>query len=249
MSIRAMTNVFDRQDIKSPTDRFVLIALVDHASEDGENIYPSINRLVSKTGFSDRTIQSSIKSLIEQGVLVRRNSGKGGRNITNRFAYVFKNTEVDSVNPEADDIETPKLTAENTEGDSPESSVNHHKKEPSLIKDSPTYVPVGDEFEDKPKKRVKTYKHPALLLYREIVHRYVPRVYEQDVALVVGENPPDLARWGAHVKKWVGRGWNPQNIDGMLEAFRNGGIKDKKPSSDERREQILQEISNGNGSR
>ena len=117
MSVRAMSNVFDRQDIKSSTDRFVLLALTDHASDDGENIYPSVETVCRKTGFSERTVQGAIKNLVAIGALVP--DGKGKR-MTNKYRYTFA--------PAGDAPLPPQITAFTPAGDAPESLKNHHIK-------------------------------------------------------------------------------------------------------------------------
>jgi len=131
VSIRAMANVFERQDIKSPTERFVLLALTDHASEDGENIYPSVATVCLKTGFTERTVQAAIKSLVGQGILVH--VGKG-RHLTNKYRYIFATPAGDA--PPHMDAHTPafaaplppQMTAFTPAGDAPESLINHHIK-------------------------------------------------------------------------------------------------------------------------
>jgi len=107
VSVRAMSNVFERQDIKSSTDRFVLVALTDHASDDGENIYPSVATVCRKTGFSERTVQGAIKNLVASGVLVQ--DGKGKR-MTNKYKYAFAAPALDA---------PPQIEADTPAGDAP----------------------------------------------------------------------------------------------------------------------------------
>lgn len=68
------------------------------------------------------------------------------------------------------------------------------------------------------------HKHPAIQAYRDAAHRYPPKDWYQDVADQVGNDEATLARWRALVKDWIGRGWNPGNVKGMLDAFQAGGI-------------------------
>ena len=46
-----------------PGQRFVMLALVDYADDNGRNIYPSIETLSKKTGYSERNVQRILKSL------------------------------------------------------------------------------------------------------------------------------------------------------------------------------------------
>lgn len=82
MSIKLMTKVFE-SDLPT-TEKFVLLAMADYASDSGESIFPSIETLASKTSLSDRSVQRAIKYLIEAGYLEMAMEG-GGRNHTNRY--------------------------------------------------------------------------------------------------------------------------------------------------------------------
>ena len=46
-----------------------MLALADHAHEDGTGIRPSINRLVWKTGYSERSVQNILSQLRQLGIL------------------------------------------------------------------------------------------------------------------------------------------------------------------------------------
>ena len=69
MSVKAMAAVWDA-DLPRP-EKFVLLALADHADHEGGNIYPSLGRIGWKTGYSYQKIISIVKSLRESGVLVQ----------------------------------------------------------------------------------------------------------------------------------------------------------------------------------
>jgi hypothetical protein len=75
MSIRAMSAVWD---IDLPdSDKIVLLALADCANDEG-HCWPSVASLVRKCSKSERTIQGSIKRLVGEGHLTRREvPGKG----------------------------------------------------------------------------------------------------------------------------------------------------------------------------
>lgn len=63
------------------TERLVLLAIADCASEDGSNAYPSTTELMRKTGLSERGVQGAIGSLVALGELfVSRNGGPRGCN-------------------------------------------------------------------------------------------------------------------------------------------------------------------------
>lgn len=75
MSVRCMTRVWDL-DLPD-SDKLVLLALADCANDEG-HCWPSVASLVRKCSKSERTIQASIKRLVDEGLLLRREvPGKG----------------------------------------------------------------------------------------------------------------------------------------------------------------------------
>jgi len=68
MSITVMSLVF-YADTFTPSQKLVLLALADHANDEGESAYPAISRLVIKTGLGERTVQSVLKELCQRGVI------------------------------------------------------------------------------------------------------------------------------------------------------------------------------------
>lgn len=76
-------------------------------------------------------------------------------------------------------------------------------------------------------------KHSAIKAFREAAHRYPPKAWYQDIVDAVGD---DVEKWKSIVKQWVGNGWNPTNVSGMLDVFHNGWIRNSpgngnRPSS------------------
>jgi len=77
--------------------------------------------------------------------------------------------------------------------------------------------------------RQKTSTPEAVKVFRANSARYPPKAWYDEIVAKVGDNPASLELWGKTVKSWVGKGWNPQNVEGMLEAYSNGGIKKRGP--------------------
>jgi len=73
-----------------------------------------------------------------------------------------------------------------------------------------------------PKPKVPTPE--AIKVFRANTHRYPAKSWYDDVVQTVGEAQADLDRWGVVVKAWVGCGYNPTNVKGMLECYREGTI-------------------------
>lgn len=56
-------------DLAQP-DKYVLLAMADHADHQGNNVFPSVGLVAWKTGYSDRQVRRIIKSLTELKLLV-----------------------------------------------------------------------------------------------------------------------------------------------------------------------------------
>lgn len=86
MSIKVMTAVFDRYP-EGGGEMLLALALADHASDDGRNVFPSIPSLAEKTRQSERSVQYQLRKMEKSGWLILVNSGNGGRN--QRREYVI----------------------------------------------------------------------------------------------------------------------------------------------------------------
>lgn len=70
MSVRLMSLVFDSLDLSS-TDKLIMLALADHANDEGKSIYPSQKRIALKTGLTRPTVNKHIQALVDDGYLNR----------------------------------------------------------------------------------------------------------------------------------------------------------------------------------
>lgn len=77
MSSKLLGQVWDYQLTKA--EQSVMLAMADHAKEDGTDCYPSVERIAWKTDYSDRQVRRVIKDLTRRGVLVFVRGGKRGR--------------------------------------------------------------------------------------------------------------------------------------------------------------------------
>ena len=86
MSINLMSAIFrtefrDLQDAegnntKASTAKFVCIALADHANDEGESAYPSIDKLAYKTNLSRTAIINALDALKHNGILSAHGESK-----------------------------------------------------------------------------------------------------------------------------------------------------------------------------
>lgn len=77
MSVRVMGLVWDLD--LPPDQKFVLLALADHADHEGTNAHPGIGLLAQKCSYSERQVQYAIGKLKAAGLIRPMRSAKGGR--------------------------------------------------------------------------------------------------------------------------------------------------------------------------
>lgn len=94
----------------------------------------------------------------------------------------------------------------------PSSSHINHIKESQLKEGRKRPTPA--------RKRDDRLDHPAIKAYRDEAHLTVPHAARDAVCSV-----QDVRRWRGVVKKWITKGFRPQNIEGMLDWYRNGERK------------------------
>ncbi len=62
----------------SPTAKYILVCIAEHANENGTDAFPSIRRIAWETGLNDRTVQRGLGRLKKLGVLeVQEHGGPG----------------------------------------------------------------------------------------------------------------------------------------------------------------------------
>jgi predicted transcriptional regulator len=61
--------------------------------------------------------------------------------------------------------------------------------------------------------------HPAVLGYVDLTNRRPKQLIADAIANTVASDGDDLDKWKSIVKMWILSGWNPNNIDGMLDMY------------------------------
>jgi len=89
MSIRLMSQVWEDTRIESQAELIVLLALADHARDDGL-CWPSMRSIAAKARIEERSAQRIIRRLIEKGMieLVAQGGCTDGCNIPNRYRVI-----------------------------------------------------------------------------------------------------------------------------------------------------------------
>lgn len=91
MSVASLSWAF-RQSLR-PTTKLVLLALADHANDDGE-CWPGIPGLTRKTGLSDRAIQEHLRKLERAGLLkITPRTDQQGRQISSLYRLAMDGGE------------------------------------------------------------------------------------------------------------------------------------------------------------
>jgi len=65
----------------------------------------------------------------------------------------------------------------------------------------------------------------AVAILKAITSRFPAKIWYSKIEDVIGANQETLTLWQEHIILWVGRGYNPTNVEGMLDSFQNGGLK------------------------
>lgn len=229
MSVRLLSLVFQcnmpelktdtGQVVPDSTAKFVLLSLADHANDEGEGSYPSVKRLCKKTNLSTATVCNALNALRTNGFT--QLVGKSRVETNNYTISVAKIAEFQWV--ESDD------------SSGWNRSVLPAKMNPSI---NHKIKPDGEGKPSRGKTRDRRLDHPAIVGYKEIARLNVAVIWRDDVINTVTDDPEKVIVWRGLVKEWIGHRWNPGNISGMLDAFRNGGLKNGKASYTEQNQRI-----------
>jgi len=73
MSIQAMAWAIEQQEVTQPGARHVLLCLCNYADQNGDAVFPSVDRLARDTGLDRRSVQRQLRRLEEAIVIVRSN--------------------------------------------------------------------------------------------------------------------------------------------------------------------------------
>jgi hypothetical protein len=67
-------------------------------------------------------------------------------------------------------------------------------------------------------------EYPSAQVFREITHRWPAKSLQPELHAAIGSEPEAVELWRKVVRAWIGLGWNPMNLDGMLECFKRGEV-------------------------
>ena len=177
------------------------------------------------TGLGSQAIHAGIKEADDLNMIIKEKDGRGFSYSLNRDfelpSNLFENQRDKSLKIKEVRGDT-LLNKENKVNSSEARTADAESNEPKYIPD-----PLFDEVDipEKKKKKKKSGRdprldHPAVKTYRHFARLYVPVNWRDRVIEAVGDQAED---WGKLVDAWVGLGWNPANVRGMVEAWRELG--------------------------
>jgi predicted transcriptional regulator len=91
MSVKVLTLAWYVSDL-TPPQRAVLVALADHADDEGRSIYPSVKKLSVKTSYHKRTVRRALHHLREFDLIVVEEASKRYSPTAYRFDLVLIQT-------------------------------------------------------------------------------------------------------------------------------------------------------------
>lgn len=110
MSIKVTSLVWEHHELKG-TKFNVMLAIADWADDEGGRIYPSIERLARKARCSERSAQTALRELEDEGYIEKVSTGKGGRGKTTNYQILL-----DRIAPERAQNSHPLQTAQPKKG-------------------------------------------------------------------------------------------------------------------------------------
>ncbi|MBU1480033.1 MAG: hypothetical protein KJ694_22150, partial [Gammaproteobacteria bacterium] len=140
----------------------------------------------------------------------------------NYFVYEHpQNLNVENLNMENLDLGFQQLQSTHKQNisHSPTGCGQTPAEQPALIQSVPSQEQPQQKRESK-----RTPTPAAVVVFRENAHRYPAKSWYSEVATTVGEEQANLDFWGQVVFAYVGLGWNPTNIRGMLDFYRRREI-------------------------
>jgi DNA-binding transcriptional ArsR family regulator len=131
MSIKLMAQVWELN--LEPAPQLVLLALADHASDNGHTCYPSVAYLAWKSNQTERTVQRHLRALEETGVVTRVAYAEGGRGKATVYQlHLEKGDKKTPFRAKGDNPGEERVTTETLKGDMGVTpTISNHQLEPS----------------------------------------------------------------------------------------------------------------------
>jgi hypothetical protein len=200
-------------------------------SQWGTNVYKiNVNQIPVKPKFQPKTIDVNTSSPVIMGgdkmsppmgggdILSKESEG-GGDILSKKRAKMSPKSSYMNINKNMSSRdEHPAPSTEQTEQD----FFDALGKEGDQGQGVKVIVPLNT----KGKKRDPLLSHPAVKAFRSETRYHMPIAWRPEVVAAVGEVRHKVDQWRAVVHEWLGRGYNPSNVQGMLDVFKRGGFSE-----------------------
>ena len=166
----------------------------------------SLSQFVRMTGLSKPTVTKAIKQLISVELIAVQSSSSGKIRDTNQYSLRSKSVLL----PSKVDLPPSKV-------DLPEAS---KADLPPVVNDVYTQKKVLNkrEINSATRKRDDRIDSWQLMVYRELCRLHVPHALRDNVLTIV----TDETTWRTVILAWIGRGYRPNAISGMLDWYQKG---------------------------
>lgn len=239
MSVKLMSAIFetefmDLQDsegniTKASTAKLVLLALADHANDEGEGAYPGLTKMERKTALSRQGILNTYDALKYNEIIYLVGESKfGTNNYTINilcFPCMIGGQPTLLVNP-LDHGGQPTLPVLVNPLD-PNHPITTHK--PSKPRDKERKHQKEVDFKNMTIQ--EAYKLPTLRLYRDATGFFPGQPVWEFVHDFILENEITKEKLSEVYTEWKLRGFKSENVRGVLEWARDGIPESKKQGS------------------
>ena len=214
MSIKLMALIFDAdipainyqtpsgkmRKLSPPTATLALLALADHANDEGEGAYPSLATLKRKTKLSEGALLNSLRALKAAGMIAKMGiSKRGTSNYTLNMAAIIA-------------LVPPKTSPPSKAPSSPGEVPPPHQ----VRTNHPINHPLNTVCVEPPADR---RNHPAVKEYARLTN-LIPNAHQ---LIVLSSTVTNVPAWTATVEHWLGHDWSARNVTGMLSLMAAGG--------------------------
>lgn len=184
-------------------EKYVLLAYADHADHNGCSIYPSINLICMKTGYKERSVQNITRALVRKGFLIPDGKGPHG---TNKWRYGGGANFAGVQNLTGGGAK--RKGKRGAKANAPEPSEPSGGEENSL------------DFKNMTVADAK--KVPTIKLYQQATNYFPGSLLWETVHDTITKHSLTFEKLHNAAIAWLGRGYRPANVTGILEWAVNG---------------------------
>jgi len=196
-----------------------------------ENWEFNLSDLENRATEGRAALRSGIDELKEAGYIRIEKDRAGHGRFDGYTWWVFEEPKCENQPTVAPKVDFPKSDKPQTEKPTSDNRIQeskHPTKETPTKEDSAPGAPTPRPPKPKPKRP------PSVNMFRQMAHRFPAKSWWDTIDTVVGSDEANLQRWGRVVYAWVGLGWKPTNVMGMVEFYQRNEIPGQEAPSGSR---------------